>query len=45
MSSHSYLEFDIQEVKKCQEFASTISAIREPRRTTDGVNFVNRPSV
>jgi putative iron-dependent peroxidase len=34
------LEFDLHDAKKCQEFASTISAIREPRTTTGGVNFV-----
>src|SRR6267154_1966963 len=39
-SSHAYLEFDLLDTKKCQEFASTISAIREPRTTTGGVNFV-----
>jgi porphyrinogen peroxidase len=39
-SSHTYLEFDILDAKKCPEFASTISAIREPRTTTAGVNFV-----
>src|SRR5580658_3617226 len=39
-SSHSYLEFDILDAKKGREFASTISAIREPRTTTGGVNFV-----
>ena len=39
-SSHSYLEFDILDAKKRREFASTISAIREPRTTTGGVNFV-----
>jgi putative iron-dependent peroxidase len=39
-SSHAYLEFDILDAKKCKEFASTISAIREPRTTTAGVNFV-----
>jgi putative iron-dependent peroxidase len=39
-SSHAYLEFDVLERKKCNEFASTISAIREPRTTTGGVNFV-----
>jgi porphyrinogen peroxidase len=39
-SSHTYLEFDILDAKKCPEFASTISAIREPRTTTGGVNFV-----
>ncbi len=39
-SSHTYLEFDILDAEKCPEFASTISAIREPRTTTGGVNFV-----
>src|SRR6201982_2871172 len=39
-SSHVYLEFDILDAKKGHEFASTISAIREPRTTTGGVNFV-----
>jgi putative iron-dependent peroxidase len=39
-SSHAYLEFDILDAKKPHEFASTISAIREPRTTTGGVNFV-----
>jgi putative iron-dependent peroxidase len=39
-SSHAYLEFDILDNKKRAEFASTISAIREPRTTTGGVNFV-----
>jgi porphyrinogen peroxidase len=39
-SSHAYLEFDLIDAKKCKEFASTISAIREPRTTTGGVNFV-----
>jgi putative iron-dependent peroxidase len=39
-SSHSYLEFDLLDTKKCEEFASAISAIREPRTTTGGVNFV-----
>jgi porphyrinogen peroxidase len=39
-SSHAYLEFDILDAKKYREFASTISAIREPRTTTGGVNFV-----
>ena len=39
-SSHSYLEFDLLDSKKCKEFAATISAIREPRTTTGGVNFV-----
>src|ERR1700677_42764 len=39
-SSHAYLEFDILDAKKRQQFASTISSIREPRTTTGGVNFV-----
>jgi putative iron-dependent peroxidase len=39
-SSHAYLEFDLLDAKRCKEFASTISAIREPRTTTGGVNFV-----
>ena len=33
-SSHAYLEFDVLDAKKRVEFASTISAIREPRTTT-----------
>src|SRR5271170_3694169 len=39
-SSHAYLEFDILDAKKYTAFASTICAIREPRTTTGGVNFV-----
>jgi len=39
-SSHTYMEFDLLDAKKFKEFASTISAIREPRTTTGGVNFV-----
>ncbi len=39
-SSHAYLEFDILDAKKRKQFASKISAIREPRTTTGGVNFV-----
>src|SRR5580692_6059958 len=39
-SSHAYLEFDILDAKKRVEFASTICAIREPRTTIGGVNFV-----
>jgi porphyrinogen peroxidase len=39
-SSHAYLEFDILDPKRLAEFASAISAIREPRTTTGGVNFV-----
>ena len=39
-SSHAYLEFDILDAEKRKQFASKISAIREPRTTTGGVNFV-----
>ena len=39
-SSHAYLEFDLLNAKTSSKFASTISAIREPRTTTGGVNFV-----
>jgi len=39
-SSHAYLEFDLLDAKKCKEFAAAICAIREPRTTTGGVNFV-----
>jgi putative iron-dependent peroxidase len=39
-SSHAYLEFDILNASKREEFAAKISAIREPRTTTGGVNFV-----
>jgi porphyrinogen peroxidase len=39
-SSHAYLEFDILDAKKWSDFASAIAAIREPRTTTGGVNFV-----
>jgi putative iron-dependent peroxidase len=39
-SSHAYLEFDLLDAKNSREFASAISAIREPRTTTGGVNFV-----
>jgi len=39
-SSHTYLEFDVLDKEKYKEFASIISAIREPRTTTGGVNFV-----
>jgi putative iron-dependent peroxidase len=39
-SSHAYLEFDILDATKRAEFASTVAAIREPRTTTGGVNFV-----
>jgi len=39
-SSHSYLEFDLLDAREHAALASTISAIREPRTTTGGVNFV-----
>jgi porphyrinogen peroxidase len=39
-SSHVYLEFDLVDKKQCKNFASAIAAIREPRTTTGGVNFV-----
>lgn len=39
-SSHSYLEFDLLDADKYKQFAATIAAIREPRTTTGGVNFV-----
>ena len=39
-SSHAYLEFDILDTKKREEFSSNIAAIHEPRTTTGGVNFV-----
>jgi putative iron-dependent peroxidase len=39
-SSHAYLEFDLKDAKAYQEFAAAISAIREPRTTTGGVNLV-----
>jgi porphyrinogen peroxidase len=39
-SAHAYLEFDLLDAGKCNEFASAIAAIREPRTTTGGVNFV-----
>ncbi|MBV9296468.1 MAG: Dyp-type peroxidase [Acidobacteriaceae bacterium] len=39
-SSHAYLEFDMLDAQKRKEFASTLAAIREPRTTTGGVNFV-----
>lgn len=35
-SSHAYLEFD----RRDEKFASALAAIREPRTTTGGVNFV-----
>jgi putative iron-dependent peroxidase len=39
-SSHAYLEFDLLDAQKCETFVSTICAVREPRTTTGGVNFV-----
>jgi putative iron-dependent peroxidase len=39
-SSHAYLEFDLLDAKKYEAFASKIAAIREPRTTIGGVNFV-----
>src|ERR1700734_2827461 len=39
-SSPAYLEFDILDAKKRKQFASKISAIREPRTARGGVNLV-----
>lgn len=39
-SSHAYLEFDLVDAKRGREFGTAISAIREPRTTTGGVNYV-----
>lgn len=39
-SSHAYLEFDVVDATKREEFVAKIAAIREPRTTTGGVNFV-----
>jgi putative iron-dependent peroxidase len=39
-SSHSYLEFDTLDAARRTDLVSKISAIREPRTTTGGVNFV-----
>jgi putative iron-dependent peroxidase len=39
-SSHAYLELDISDPQKCKELASAVCAIREPRTTMGGVNFV-----
>jgi putative iron-dependent peroxidase len=39
-SSHAYLEFDLLDAAKCKDFCTAISAIREPRTTTGGVNYV-----
>jgi putative iron-dependent peroxidase len=39
-SSHAYLEFDLLDASKLEQFAAQLSAIHEPRTTTGGVNFV-----
>ena len=39
-SSHAYLEFDVVDSGKREEFAKKIADIREPRTTTGGVNYV-----
>lgn len=39
-SSHAYLEFDLLDAKQCRQLVATICAVREPRTTTGGVNFV-----
>jgi putative iron-dependent peroxidase len=39
-SSHAYLEFDLLDARRYQEFAAALASIREPRTTTGGVNFV-----
>jgi len=39
-ASHAYLEFDLLDAKRCEQFVATICAVREPRTTTGGVNFV-----
>ena len=39
-SSHAYLEFDVVDAGKREEFATKIAEIREPRTTTGGVNYV-----
>jgi putative iron-dependent peroxidase len=39
-ASHAYLEFDLVDAKKWKDFASALSALREPRTTTGGVNLV-----
>ena len=39
-SSHVYLEFDVVDRKRSRDFAAAVTAIREPRTTTGGVNFV-----
>jgi putative iron-dependent peroxidase len=39
-SSHAYLEFNLIDSNKIDDLVSAIAAIREPRTTTGGVNFV-----
>ncbi len=39
-SSHVYLEFDLIDLQNLNSFGASITAIREPRTTTGGVNFV-----
>jgi putative iron-dependent peroxidase len=39
-SSHAYLEFDLLKSKPCAPLVATVAALREPRTTTGGVNFV-----
>ena len=39
-SSHVYLEFDLLDEKQSGDLAAAVAAIREPRTTTGGVNFV-----
>ena len=39
-SSHAYLEFDVADPGKREEFAGKLANIHEPRTTTGGVNFV-----
>ena len=39
-SSHAYLEFDLLDGQRAKEFVCKLCAVREPRTTTGGVNFV-----
>lgn len=39
-SSHVYLEFDLVDEKQSRDLAAAVAAIRQPRTTTGGVNFV-----
>jgi putative iron-dependent peroxidase len=39
-SSHAYLEFDVLDGTKREEFAAKLANVHEPRTTTAGVNFV-----